>query len=73
MGDIVAAMPTPRFVSELRSLVGHKPLWLSVAIAVVLDDERQVLLGRRADSGSWAEWRPCPVSRAHLPLPGCWR
>jgi 8-oxo-dGTP pyrophosphatase MutT (NUDIX family) len=53
-GDILAAMPTPSFVSELRSLVGHKPLWLSVAIAVVLDDERHVLLGRRADTGSWA-------------------
>lgn len=47
-------MPTPRFVTELRALVGQRPLWLSVAIAVVLDDEGQVLLHRRADTGIWA-------------------
>ncbi len=47
-------MPTPPFVSELRALVGRRPLWLSVAIAVVMDDEGQVLLGRRTDTGSWA-------------------
>ncbi len=41
-------------MSELRSLVGHRPLWLSVAIAVVMDEEGQVLLGRRTDTGSWA-------------------
>lgn len=47
-------MPTPPFVKELRSLVGHRPLWLSCAIAVVLDDAGRVLLGRRADTGGWA-------------------
>ncbi|HEX9033162.1 MAG TPA: NUDIX domain-containing protein [Streptosporangiaceae bacterium] len=47
-------MPTPPFVAELRSLVGQHPLWLSVAIAVVLDNDGQVLLGRRADTGIWA-------------------
>lgn len=47
-------MPTPRFVTELRALVGQHPLWLSVAIAVVLDGEGQVLLHRRADTGVWA-------------------
>jgi len=47
-------MPTPPFLSELRALVGHRPLWLSVAIAVVMDDEGRVLLGRRTDTGSWA-------------------
>jgi 8-oxo-dGTP pyrophosphatase MutT (NUDIX family) len=47
-------MPTPPFVSELRLLIGHRPLWLSVAIAVVLDDDGRVLLGRRTDTGRWA-------------------
>jgi len=47
-------MPTPPFVAELRSLVGHRLLWLSTATAVVLDNEGQVLLGRRTDTGGWA-------------------
>src|SRR5260221_2537298 len=52
--DILACKPTRPFVSELRSLVGHRPLWLSAAIAVVMDDEGQVLLGRRTDTRSSA-------------------
>jgi 8-oxo-dGTP pyrophosphatase MutT (NUDIX family) len=47
-------MPTPDFVTELRARVGHDPLWLSTAAGVVLDDNGQVLLGRRADTGIWA-------------------
>ncbi|WP_042430955.1 NUDIX hydrolase [Streptacidiphilus anmyonensis] len=48
-------MATPQFVSELRALVGTRPLWLSCAIAVVLDaDGGRVLLGRRADNGLWS-------------------
>jgi 8-oxo-dGTP pyrophosphatase MutT (NUDIX family) len=50
---MVPVMPTPSFIVELRSLVGHRPLWLSCAVAVVLDDDGQVLLGRRADTGAW--------------------
>ncbi len=51
---MVTIMPTPPFVAELRSLVGHRLLWLPTAAAVVLDGEGQVLLGRRADTGGWA-------------------
>jgi 8-oxo-dGTP pyrophosphatase MutT (NUDIX family) len=47
-------MPTPPFITELRSLIGHRPLWLSCAAAVVLDDDGRVLLERRADTGRWA-------------------
>ena len=47
-------MPTPDFVTDLRAHVGHDPLWLSTAAGVVLDDNGQVLLGRRADTGIWA-------------------
>ena len=47
-------MATPSFILELRSLIGTRPLWLSVAVAVVVDGEGRVLLGRRADSGTWA-------------------
>lgn len=49
-------MAVPQFIAELRSLVGTRPLWLSCALAVVLDegDGGRVLLGRRADDGRWA-------------------
>ncbi len=47
-------MPTPEFVTRLRARIGHDLLWLSTATAVVFDAERQVLLGRRADNGTWA-------------------
>jgi len=47
-------MPTPDFVVDLRSHVGHDLLWLSTAAGVVLDGNGQVLLGRRADTRTWA-------------------
>lgn len=49
-------MPTPEFVLDLRRLVGHAPLWLSAATAVVLRDAdagTEVLLVRRSDNGRW--------------------
>lgn len=46
-------MPTPDFVRDLRSKIGHDPLWLPGAAAVVYDDDGRVLLGRRADTGKW--------------------
>lgn len=50
----VAAVPTPAFITELRALVGHRLLWLSTAIGVVIDGAGRVLLERRADTGIWA-------------------
>lgn len=46
-------MAIPPFVAELRAVLGPRPLWLSAAIAVTLDDRDRVLLGRRADTGAW--------------------
>lgn len=45
-------MPTPDFILELREKIGHAPLWLTGATAVVLKGDH-VLLGRRADNGRW--------------------
>lgn len=45
-------MPTPDFIVELRSKIGHAPLWLPGVKAVVIHDE-SVLLVRRADNGRW--------------------
>ncbi len=47
-------MPIPPFIVELRKHIGHAPLWLLGATAVVLDDEDRVLLVRRSDTGHWA-------------------
>ena len=46
-------MPVPDFVLRLRERVGHDLLWLAGATAVVLAEDR-VLLVRRADDGRWA-------------------
>jgi 8-oxo-dGTP pyrophosphatase MutT (NUDIX family) len=47
-------MPTPEFVIGLRKRIGHEPLWLATAAGIVLDEDRRLLLGRRADTGRWA-------------------
>ena len=46
-------MPVPDFILRLRERVGNDPLWLPGATAVILDEER-VLLVERADNGRWA-------------------
>ncbi|SDQ18482.1 NUDIX domain-containing protein [Microbacterium sp. cf332] len=45
-------MATPEFVLELREKIGTAPLPLVGVTAVVFRDEK-VLLGKRADNGSW--------------------
>jgi 8-oxo-dGTP pyrophosphatase MutT (NUDIX family) len=49
----VAGVPTPDFVTKLRTRIGHDLLWLSTATALVFDAEGHVLLARRADNGRW--------------------
>ncbi len=46
-------MPMPDFVRRLREHVGHAPLWLLGATAVVVRGDGQVLLVRRSDDGRW--------------------
>jgi 8-oxo-dGTP pyrophosphatase MutT (NUDIX family) len=45
-------MPIPEFVVELRRHIGHAPLWLPGATAVVIRDQ-QVLLVKRSDNLAW--------------------
>jgi ADP-ribose pyrophosphatase YjhB (NUDIX family) len=47
-------MPIPEFVLTLRAKIGHDPLPLVGAIAVVFDDRDRVLMVRRADNHQWA-------------------
>jgi 8-oxo-dGTP pyrophosphatase MutT (NUDIX family) len=47
-------MSTPEFIRRLRRHIGHEPLWLAGATAVIRDRSAgAVLLVRRADSGAW--------------------
>lgn len=47
-------MATPDFIVELRSAVGHAPLWLTGVTAIVLDEAcERMLVVRRADTGAW--------------------
>ena len=45
---------TNGYIKTLRKLVGHFPIVLSVATAVVLDDSMRILLERRSDDGKWS-------------------
>ncbi|GAA2754401.1 NUDIX hydrolase [Amnibacterium kyonggiense] len=46
-------MPTPEFILRLRASVGRTPLWLVGATAVVVHEDR-LLLVKRADTGEWS-------------------
>jgi ADP-ribose pyrophosphatase YjhB (NUDIX family) len=47
-------MAIPEFVRVLRAKIGHDPLPLVGAMAVVLDERGRVLMVRRADNLQWA-------------------
>jgi 8-oxo-dGTP pyrophosphatase MutT (NUDIX family) len=47
-------MPISPYLHSLREVVGHRMLLLPGVTAVVFDDAGRLLLGRRADDGSWA-------------------
>lgn len=46
-------MPTPDFITRLRSKIGQDLLWLSGATAVIQRDNGDILLVRRSDNGRW--------------------
>ncbi|MTI68558.1 MAG: NUDIX hydrolase [Firmicutes bacterium] len=41
------------YIKSLRELIGHKPLVLSTAGVLVIDDENRVLLQFRVDNNTW--------------------
>ncbi|MFI8849646.1 NUDIX domain-containing protein [Streptomyces sp. 891-h] len=47
-------MATPDFIRDLRRSAGHQLLYLPGVSVIVFDDQRRVLLGRRADTGKWS-------------------
>lgn len=53
-GSTLDPVPVPAFVAHLRNFVGADLLWLPGASAVVINDDGNLLLGRRADNFQWA-------------------
>lgn len=47
-------MPMSEYVAQMRTLVGHRLMLLPAVSAVVIDDEKRVLLGLHADTGRWS-------------------
>ncbi|KRM64721.1 NUDIX hydrolase [Limosilactobacillus coleohominis DSM 14060] len=41
------------YIKELRQRVGHMPLIMTSASGALLNDQRQILLQERADTGNW--------------------
>ncbi len=42
------------YIMDLRKYVGHQPLIMSCAGVLLLNEQKQLLLQRRADNGFWA-------------------
>lgn len=42
------------YIHEVRQLVGHWPLILNTAAGAVLNDQQQLLLQERTDTGDWS-------------------
>jgi ADP-ribose pyrophosphatase YjhB (NUDIX family) len=41
------------YVSELRDLIGHRPLILVGSVVIIINDKNQILLQRRVDRNKW--------------------
>ena len=41
------------YISEMRKIVGHRPLVVTAATAIVYDAEKGLLFEKRADNGKW--------------------
>ena len=42
------------YIMSLRKLVGHRPIIMTAAAVLILNDKNQLLLQRRSDNGMWA-------------------
>lgn len=58
------------YIEELRALVGKRPLILTAAGVIILDEADRILLIRRTDDGTWLRSRTLlrlPERRSGLP------
>ena len=42
------------YIFDIRKKLGHDPIILTGAGVVLVNDKKEILLGRRADNGYWA-------------------
>lgn len=42
------------YIMDLRKYIGHKPLIMTSACVLIMNDKKQVLLQRRTDNGFWS-------------------
>jgi 8-oxo-dGTP diphosphatase len=47
-------MPVSDYIARIRKQIGHDLLMLAGVSAVVLNDDDEILLGRRSDTGNWS-------------------
>lgn len=47
-------MATPQFILDLRTRIGHDPLWLMGVTACIINSKHELLLAKRADTNQWA-------------------
>jgi len=42
------------YIMDLRKVVGHRPLFMTCAGVLIINEENQILLQKRKDNGQWA-------------------
>ena len=42
------------YIKDIRSKVGHMPIFLNAVAGAVVNDQRQILLQQRTDAGNWS-------------------
>ena len=42
------------YIMDLRKVVGHRPLIMTCAGVLIINEENQILLKKRKDNGQWA-------------------
>ena len=41
------------YISDLRKIVGHKPLMATASMGIIYDNEKGILFEKRSDNGQW--------------------
>ena len=41
------------YISEIRKLVGHRPIMSAAVVWILYDDEKGLLFEKRTDAGEW--------------------
>ena len=53
------------YILELRKQVGHRPLIMTCAGVLLLNEKRELLLQKRADNGLWGDRKSTRLNSSH--------